>query len=162
MESLINKIYPLRHDKKADDDVNMTVYGKPEKLSVAEAFHEVLFSKNSRFTQDPYVQMFRDRVPLRKISKKTFMKFVRWLYREFSDSAAHKMAQFSPPLPKWDDFKGIQDMLSCVQIDADIPAVICVQIILEPFGLPPEDDDSSDDEDSSLTMKSSETHTPPQ
>lgn len=46
------------------------------------------------------------------------------------------MSTFSPPLPSHMDVQAIEDMLKTVEIDSDIPAVICIQIILEPLGLP--------------------------
>jgi len=63
----------------------------------------------------------------------SFMKFVRWLYNQFSDKAVHEMSRYSPSLPEYNDTKGISEMLKCVEIDKDIPAIICIQIILEPF-----------------------------
>jgi len=132
LEGLVDKLYPLRVNSKT----NETVYGKPES-STCDALNEMLTSQSDRFVNDPFVSMFRNRLLNDyHVTVPIFMKFCRWLYKEFSDKTCHKMAQFSPPLPAYYDVKGIETMLTCVSIDADIPAVKCIQVMLQPLDLP--------------------------
>jgi len=117
-----------------------TIYGKPDKLTYCDTILEMIASKSERFTNDTYVMQFRDRLKKHSISKKSFMKFIRWLYNQFSDKAAHEMARYAPSLPEYNDVKGISDMLKCVEINRDIPAIVSIQIILEPFHMPSGED----------------------
>ena len=113
---------------------NETIYGKPSS-SVCDALQEMINSRDVRFTNDPYIQQFRNRFKEHGISEKSFMKFIRWLYNQFSDRAAHEMSKYSLVLPEHNNTERILDMLKCVEVDRDIPAIICIQIILTPLGL---------------------------
>lgn len=53
-----------------------------------------------------------------------------------SDKTCHKMSAYSPPLPLYTAEKAIIEMLKTVEIDGDIPAVICIKILLQPLNLP--------------------------
>ena len=116
------------------------IYGKPNKLTYCDAILEMIASKSERFTNDAYVMQFRNRLKQHNISQKSFMRFIRWLYNQFSDKAAHEIARYAPALPEHNDVQGISDMLKCVEIDRDIPAIISIQIILEPFDKPSGED----------------------
>ena len=131
METLVKKLYPLGINQKT----NETIYGKPSSTT-CDAIQEMLSSQNERIMNDPYIQDFRDTVKEYGISTQSFMKFIRWLYDQFSDKAAHEMSRYSPPLPEYNDTEGISEMLKCVEIDKDIPAIIAIQIVLKPFDLP--------------------------
>lgn len=128
----MDKNYPLRINNKTSE----TVYGKPDS-SYCDALNEMLVSQDVRFTQDVFIVMIRNRLDNRNITPAVFMKFARWLHNQMSDKTCHKMAQFSPPLPKFDDDGAIKEMLKAVEIDEDDPAVTCIQIILQPLNLPP-------------------------
>ncbi len=132
MESFVNKIYPRGVNKKTQE----TIYGKPEKLAVCDALSEIISSSEHRFVDDVFVQMVRTRLVKNHIKPKMFMKFARWLYSQFSDKTCHKMSAFAPKLPKYTDVAVISDMLQMVEIDSDIPALICIQVILQPLDLP--------------------------
>lgn len=133
MENFVDKNYPLRFNNKTKE----TIYGKPEKMSYCDAINEMLVSTDSRFTSDAFVMMIRQRLTDKSINVTVFMKFCRWLYNQFSDKSCHKMAKYAPLLPSYDDTEGIKTMFKDVKIDQDLPAVICVQIILEPLQMPP-------------------------
>lgn len=128
---MVEKLYPLRKNPKTGEQI----YGKPAS-SYCDALHEMLTSNNIRFTQDPFVCMLRQRLIDNNVPVSVFMKFIRWLYRQLSDKACHKMAQFSPPLPRYDNVKEIKEMLECIDVDQDVPALICVQIVLQPLDMP--------------------------
>ena len=112
------------------------VYGKPD-ASYCDALNEMLVSKDTRFVNDPFVMMLRERLKNNNISVSIFMKFARWLYNQFSDKTCHKMAKFSPPLPKYTEKEKIEEMLELLEIDADMPAVTCIQVILQPLDMVP-------------------------
>ncbi|XP_065209527.1 uncharacterized protein LOC135837987 [Planococcus citri] len=131
LENFVDKNYPLRENKKTGE----IVYGKPDS-SYCDALNEMLVSKDDRFTKDAFIVMIRQRLIDNKVNSAVFMKFARWLYSQFSDEACHRMAQFCPPLPKFNDDKGISEMLESVEIDEDVPSVICIKIILQPLDLP--------------------------
>jgi len=105
-------------------------------MAVCDALSEILSSKDQRFSNDPFIKIVRNRLVQKKIEPKVFMKFARWLYGQFSDKACHKMSAYAPSLPTYDDEKAIEDMLQAVEVDRDIPAIICIQVILEPLPLP--------------------------
>jgi len=123
--------------------IGETIYGKPSAGSTCDALHEMVYSNEPRFTNDPYIQEFRERLKRYGITRKSFMRFVRWLYNQFSDKAAHEMSRYAPSLPEYNDVKAISEMLKCVEIDKDIPALVSIQIILEPFSLPSREVDAS-------------------
>ncbi|XP_065218832.1 uncharacterized protein LOC135844539 [Planococcus citri] len=130
--NLVDKNYPLQINVKT----NETMYGKPDE-SYCDALHEMLSSTNSRFTEDVFVMQIRNRlVEHGIISLNVFTRFARWLYSQFSDKAAHKISMFSSNLPEYNDTKGIEDILKCVEVDRDVPAVICIQIVLKPLEMP--------------------------
>lgn len=134
IESFVDKLYPLRQNKTGE-----MLYGKPENLSYCDALNEILVSTNVRFTSDLFVMMVRNRLIEGGITASVFMKFSRWLYNQFTDELCHKMAKFSPPIPSYRDTSRISEMLQCVEVDpVDIPpAIVCVQLILQPLDMPP-------------------------
>jgi len=67
------------------------MYGKPS-CGMADAMQEILFSKLPQYVDDPYNQQLRQRIVKYNISRKAFMRFIRWLYSQFSDKAAHEMS----------------------------------------------------------------------
>ena len=129
METFVDKMYPNNVNLKTGE----TVYGKPDELSVCDALNEILTSKSERFTTDEFVKIIRQRLVDKKIHPKIFMRFSRWIYKQCSDKSCHKMTQYFPPLPNYKDIAGIQKIFLDVGLNADAPAVICVQIITEPL-----------------------------
>lgn len=135
LEEFVDKVYPTNKPTGQSDDIT---YGKPQKLSYGQALHEMLTSRDHRFTLDPYVCMMRGRIAKYNITRRAFIKFGRLLYGMFSDKACHKMCQYAPPMPKYDDTEAIAAMLQCVQIEEGIPALKCLQIVLQPMDMPDE------------------------
>lgn len=131
LETFVKKLYPCGVDKW-----QMTIYGKPDELSICDAVSELILSQDDRFVNDVFVKMVRDRLQDRNIDGSVFVKFSRWLYSLFSDTACDVLSAFSPPLPPYTDVKWICDMLKCFDIDSNDPAVICVQILIQPLDLP--------------------------
>ena len=95
---------------------------------------------------DPICNILWPRLIFRGPTTKKFLGAPLDLYGDMSEKAAHKVAQFAPELPEYNNVEEIQAMLKCVGIRQDAGAVLCIQIVLEPFGLPNCSDDD-DDED---------------
>ena len=129
---VVEKMYPLR----VNDKTKKVVYGRFDS-SIGDALNEMLTSSRERFANDPYIKLFRLRLSKDyPLTVPVFMSFSRWLYKEFSDKTCHKMAQFLPALPEFTDKDGIRNMLQCVQIDPNVPAVECIQLMLQPLDFP--------------------------
>jgi len=132
LEDFIQKIYPRATNKKT----NEIMYGKPENMSHLDALSEIVSSRDTRFAGNDFIKMVRLRLEDRNITPAVFMQFARWLYKQFSDKTCHKMSAFAPPLPSYDNETAIEEMLKVVEIDKDVPAVVCIQIVLQPLELP--------------------------
>lgn len=131
-EELVDKLYPLEPGTVSCD----AIYGKPFDMNYDCALNQILTSKGDRFTRDPFICMVRKRIADRNFPVTIFMRFARLLYNLFGDKAFHKMSWYSPPSPKFNDVKGIEEMLKCVEIDPDLPAITRIQIVLKPLDMP--------------------------